>query len=255
MIYDCFLYSGEIDMLNIAMNELEDLNVRHVIVQSNKTFTGHEKDVNYFINDTNTPIIPIYVFDMPEGNNPWEREKFQRNAIMRGLTDAKDDDLVIIRDADEIPSAESIMNCKPELGVTSFVMHKFGYYLNCVEGYESWKIAKILTYRELKKSTPDEIRNGGYGEQLHDGGWHFSYCGGIDAVIRKFNSFSHQEPETQKVNNRKILTDKIETCQSLWGDDFWKVVPVDSTFPLYVQKNANDSLKHLIKEWNTTAGS
>ena len=47
---------------------------------------------------------------MPEGDNPWLRENFQRNCIERGLKIAKDDDLIIVSDADEIPNPKKILN-------------------------------------------------------------------------------------------------------------------------------------------------
>ena len=45
---------------------------------------------------------------MPDGNNPYSRENFQRNCINRGLIDADDNDLIIISDLDEIPNPKKI---------------------------------------------------------------------------------------------------------------------------------------------------
>ena len=44
---------------------------------------------------------------MPDGDNPYERENFQRNCISLGLEEANPDDLIIISDADEIPNLEN----------------------------------------------------------------------------------------------------------------------------------------------------
>ena len=38
------------------------------------------------------------------------REEYQRNQIMRGLVDAKDEDLIIISDNDEIPDLRNLKN-------------------------------------------------------------------------------------------------------------------------------------------------
>ena len=51
-------------------------------------------------------IIYIQVSDMPDGDNPWVRENFQRNCIERGLSRSSEDDLIIISDLDEIPNPE-----------------------------------------------------------------------------------------------------------------------------------------------------
>ena len=45
---------------------------------------------------------------MPNGDNPWLRENFQRNCIMRGISNAASEDLIIISDADEIPNPKKI---------------------------------------------------------------------------------------------------------------------------------------------------
>ena len=45
---------------------------------------------------------------MPDGDNPYKRENFQRNAISRGIEKADKDDLIIISDLDEIPNPKKI---------------------------------------------------------------------------------------------------------------------------------------------------
>ena len=57
-------------------------------------------------------IIYIPVEDMPNGNNPYLRENHQRNCISRGLVGAKENDLIIISDLDEIPNLEKLNKFK-----------------------------------------------------------------------------------------------------------------------------------------------
>ena len=62
----------------------------------------------------------IKVDDFPElsrsksdiHGNKWLYENYQRDAIMRGLSDCKDDDIVIISDLDEIPNPEAVKQYK-----------------------------------------------------------------------------------------------------------------------------------------------
>ncbi len=245
-IYDCFLYNGEKELFDIAIGELSELEAVHVAVCGRKTFTGKDNLVAF-------PIRPIRlicdtIFDMPESANPWELERYQRNHLFKILIGLSDDDIIIIRDADEIPSAESIKKYNPEMGIAALVQNKYGYWLNCQEGYQSWARAKIMTYGMLKNSTPDAIRNAGHDTLIPNGGWHWSWLGKAETLQRKLESFSHTECNTPELNNKKVLENKIETGQSLWGDDFWKFVPIDETFPKYVQDNQHGSLKHLIKQ-------
>ena len=52
-------------------------------------------------------IIYIQVNDLPDGDDPFKRENFQRNSITRGLSNSSDEDLIIISDLDEIPACSS----------------------------------------------------------------------------------------------------------------------------------------------------
>ena len=42
MIYDCFTFFNELDLLDIRLNILNDYVDKFVIVESTKTFTGKE---------------------------------------------------------------------------------------------------------------------------------------------------------------------------------------------------------------------
>lgn len=261
MIYDCFTYFNELELFIIRYNELMEIpNLVHVIVQSNKTFTNKPNPVTHFFEESEKRVggicVPdmsrfriIYVEDMPEGEDNWARERHQRNAIMRGLTEAKDDDIVIISDADEITFAHSILKYKPEMQTTALVMNKTGYWLNCIEGYQSWKIAKILTYGILKQSSPDAVRNAGQESFIENAGWHFSYLGGTESIKRKLEGFSHQDANTNELKSK--LDMKIFTGQSLWSDkpdDLWKFIPIDNSFPKFIVEEQNGFVKHLIKQ-------
>lgn len=251
MIYDAFLFNGENECLDIRMAELSELDVHHIAVQSNKTFTNIEKPYSvHRMGDKR--ITHVLVGDMPDGGDNWERERHQRNAIMRGLIAvvAKDDDLIIISDADEIPKAEAIKKYRPNMKVTALVMDKFGYWLNCIEGFQDWKIAKILTYEKLKESTPDLIRNSGQENWIYDAGWHYSWLGDVNNIQNKFNSFSHQECNTPELNNIETIKYKMATGQSLWSNDpndKWEFIPIDERAPAEVHNNL-EKYKHLIHD-------
>lgn len=244
MIYDCFIFNDEYDLLKIRFAELDIIpDLMHVVVQADKTFTGIPKNTDFIWGER---VINIFVSDMPDNCDAWTRERFQRDAIMRGLKKCNDDDIIIISDADEIPFAKSVLEFTTDMNVAAFKMNKTGYWLNCIEGYQSWDRAKITTYGNLKKTSPDSIRNSGQDHYIENAGWHFSYVGGIEAINRKLNSFSHTEANTDELKQK--LPYKIKTGQSLWGDDFWKIVPIDDSFPKYVQQRQHDSLKKLIHE-------
>lgn len=244
MIWDCILYSGEREILEIRMNELKGLNVMHVIVQSNKTFTYNNRKVEVI---EGAGIINIVVEDLPENTDAWTRETFQRNAIMRGLASAKNFDIVLISDVDEIPRKSAIEYYTHNMGLTSLRMDVFWYKLNCLAESQTWIAPKILPFWALLLSTPDAVRKSGYPTVIPEGGWHFSYIGDENFIVNKLKSYSHTEMNIPKYNNANKIKNKIKIGESLWNENKFQFVPIDKTFPKYIQDN-KEQFKHLIHE-------
>jgi beta-1,4-mannosyl-glycoprotein beta-1,4-N-acetylglucosaminyltransferase len=110
-IYDCFSYLDEDLLLNLRLNILNRYVDYFVIIEGNKTWQNNPKKLNFDIKkfkEFEKKIIYIPVTDLPGGDNPYQRENFQRNAISRGLIDSNDEDLIIISDLDEIPDPKKI---------------------------------------------------------------------------------------------------------------------------------------------------
>ena len=87
-IYDCFSYWDENILLDLRLNILNDYVDYFVIVEGNKTWQNNSKKLQFDINDFNNfkkKIIYIPVEDMPDGDDPYLRENFQRNCISRGI--------------------------------------------------------------------------------------------------------------------------------------------------------------------------
>lgn len=247
MIYDCFLYNGEKDLLDIRVSEMSRLDVKHLVFQCSHTFKGDlkaEELLQYPWNDR----VEFNTFrpNMIDPD-PWVNEKKLRNGIVEsgGLLRAKPDDIIIISDIDEIPRASTIEKWNGDT-YAALMMDKFGFWLNCEEQHQGWHRARIMKYSYLRTTTPEEVRNAGFPEQIDNAGWHWSWIGGIDEIMRKFASFSHQEPDVQKHAVRSEIERKMKIGESLWGNDKWEIVPISSDFPHYVQDHQHDSLKHLI---------
>jgi len=98
-----------------------------------------------------------------------------------------------------------------------------------------WHGTRICLYRDF--TFADEIRYTGY-KIIKNGGWHFTYMGGIKRVRKKLQSFAHSEfnkPEyldenkiIKSIQNYKFhLNDKTELIQVL----------LDNRFPKYILQN------------------
>jgi beta-1,4-mannosyl-glycoprotein beta-1,4-N-acetylglucosaminyltransferase len=112
-IYDCFSYWDEDLLLDLRLNILNEYVDYFVIVEGNKTWQNNPKKLRFNIDkfpNFKKKIIYVPVEDMPDGDDPYLRENFQRNCILRGLKYSSDDDLIIISDLDEIPNPSKIHN-------------------------------------------------------------------------------------------------------------------------------------------------
>ena len=47
MVYDCFIFFNELDLLEIRLNELKDVVDKFVIVESTETFSKKKKKLYY----------------------------------------------------------------------------------------------------------------------------------------------------------------------------------------------------------------
>ena len=115
-IFDCIMYFDEDFLLDLRFNILNNYVDYFVVVESDKTWQNNPKEFKFKLDNFikfKDKIIYVRVDDMPEGENPWVRENYQRNCITRGLHQAKDNDLIIISDADEIPNPKQIINFNP----------------------------------------------------------------------------------------------------------------------------------------------
>ena len=171
MVYDCFSFFNELDLLEIRLNVLKDVVDRFVLVEAVRTHTGKEKPLFFKENEArfaefSDRIIHITVTDfssvqsMPESRRrAWFIENLQRNSIVEGLSCAKDDDVVMISDVDEIPKPEAVKRAVSLGGVVRLGMKSCNYYLNycnCVS--PNWKLGtQVLKFSVFKN--PATYRN------------------------------------------------------------------------------------------------
>ena len=127
-IYDCFMYFDEDIVLDVRLNFLNEFVDQFVIIESEYNHRG-EKRVPLFKIDKfkkyKDKIKYILINDIPPGIeiinkededvyrksifNASKRENFQRNQILKGLTEANEEDWIIISDLDEIPNLSKIL--------------------------------------------------------------------------------------------------------------------------------------------------
>src|SRR6187551_3132995 len=101
MIYDCFPFFNELDILEIRLNSLNDSVDRFVLVESTRTHQGKPKELYYQNNKDryaqfHSKIIHVISDVFPDSvHTPWQYEQFQRTEIKRGLVNCIPDDVII----------------------------------------------------------------------------------------------------------------------------------------------------------------
>ncbi len=252
MIYDCFTFFNELEILDIRFEELDPVVDCFVIVESDYTFSGKPKESFFkdnmmryakYINK-----IKVVNVEADLGVSAWQREFNQRNGIMHGLENkngiadtpdyVNDDDIILISDADEIPRRSVIENMDQSLPVQGFGLPAYYYGLNVSSGDQH--SIRAVKYSELKKSTPQNVRTLDVDSIpcQWDAGWHFSYLGDVEHIIKKFQSFAHTELDRPDTTDAETVRARMKAGGDLWGDGHvYDIVEIDETWPEAIKKN------------------
>ena len=261
-LYDCVLFNGEFDLLALRIRELDTLVHKFVVIESNTTFSGWPKMVRFSkdhsaISAFADRIDFVLVDDMPDTDDAWQRETWQRNAALRGVIAAANDDLVLMSDVDEIPRFECVQQAlaDQEFAAFGFRMSTYYFFMNYKyvgkEPKRIWAVAATAGFLETHQ--PDAVRyavrDGKLRARIFDeGGWHFSYLMDDAAIREKIRSFSHQEYNHQdflkKVNREKLVL----RSKGLFGTESEKWAIVNETdLPRYVLEHREDFAQHFVK--------
>ena len=202
-------------------------------------------------------IIYIPVTDLPDGIDPYLRENHQRNCIVRGLKTARDEDLIIISDLDEIPNPKKLKLFKKEMRYAVFKQLHFYYKLNLhSQKNPYWYGSRICVKKFLK--SPQWLRDLKFKKRpfwrldkfrlnniIDDGGWHFCNLKTPENLLYKYKNLcetndpiNFKEKIDDKYLNMHSIREKINNQRDIIGrDDNFKKIPLDSSFPKYLITN------------------
>ncbi|MDE7285827.1 MAG: glycosyl transferase GT17 family protein [Lachnospiraceae bacterium] len=266
MVYDCIPFFNELDILKLRLNILNPIVDRFIIEEATVTFSGEPKELCFQKNkemfEAFLPKIEyIVVDDSPVDVTTHMRDNFQKNALARGLQDAKDDDIIILSDVDEIPNPTALKRVIAEFDpdkVYHFAQRMFYCFINMEEvsgsllsitgefpgvernmwlgtkvfGKKSIPETGIIRLREASTTAPNAVR-------VADGGWHFGYMGSRQErdvskrIGTKVVAAAHQE-----YNDQDILAearDRLILGQDMFGRKAkFERVCVDDSYPEYL---------------------
>jgi Glycosyltransferase family 17. len=177
-IFDCFMYFDEEVVLDLRLNILNKYVDYFVIVESIFTHRGDKRKLkfNHKKFEKFKDKIIYLIYDKEPNNieevlsndseevksrkyilNASLRENSQRNFIINGLKNAKNEDLILISDVDEIPNLEDIDLNKINQKIILFKQDMFYYKFNLQLPNLSWTGTKACKKKYLK--TPQWLRN------------------------------------------------------------------------------------------------
>lgn len=274
MIYDCFTFFNELDLLEIRLNVLNDVVDKFVLVEATKTHSNQEKPLYFNQNKDRfkafkDKIIHVIVSEYPEFETSWTIENYQRNCIKNALINCNDDDTIIISDLDEIPNPDKILEYKDESGIKAFRQSVFYYCLNNYSN-EYWIYSRMLSYKDFKNGLDDyenynpcvlaslnkgttatkiRLYSGPKLNIIKDGGWHFGYLMTPELISHKIKSFSHQEFNNENFTDVEIIKDRIKKGEDLYGRKEFRYSKVEITkeeFPDYIVKNQEKFKEYIL---------
>ena len=282
------MYFDEDIVLDVRLNYLNNYVDKFVIIEAEynhkgekrkpkfdiKNFQKFKDKIIYILVNEEAPfiekIIDLDSEDKKGGKlimNALKRENFQRNQIVKGLTEAADEDWIIISDLDEIPNLKD-NNLKDNQSPIIFFKQLMMYYkFNLVLENYPWIGSKACKKKNLK--SPQWLRNikdRAYSwwridtffsqtkyikvKIIENGGWHFSYLKSPEDIEKKLKSYLHHtEYELNPVgianikemiiNKKTIYNLKVDSRSNKF-DGANKLEKIDtSLLPGYISENHN----------------
>lgn len=252
MIVDACMFHNENDLFYERFNCLKEVVDKFVVVEFSKTFSGHDKKKNFDITNfsiddrkkINYQFLPSpsplsasrpresgftdptkTLFWKHSGLPPVElkeslrREIAQRDQLFTVLKDfMSDEDVIIISDVDEIPSAWKVKEYSVNMPerVLYFEMDWRIFYTNN-QCQVPWYGTYMTKFKLVKTYSIDSLRVAsekfpfGADQKISDGGMHLSYLGGKDVIKQKLTALPYQglRAEVTKyiINNMSYLID------------------------------------------------
>lgn len=275
MIYDAFPFLNELELLEIRLHTLGPHVDRFVIVEANQTHSTLTSKDGWVFEEYRSRFQEfldrvIYVKLVDEfftvdqlRRRPWPtrlrhrilpsllangNENFQRNCLVRGLTEASPDDILIISDVDEIvapdrlPEAIELLRNHP---VVALEQTMYRYFLNNRQIDFEWILPRVTTCGEAMRTQPHVIRGLTNVPIVKNAGWHFSSVGGIDRVRYKAKSFLHHDrwyrgqyrdpAAMERLFEERVIGQGRDIFHFM--DNRMEFVEIDESFPPFLREN------------------
>lgn len=283
MIFDCFPFFNELEVLNIRLELLYDHVDYFILSECDYTFSGLKKpfyfeenkekyskylDKIIHVKNTNTDKIDnlhndysgkkriIYqnIIDRLEkmkktsetdfGKPHWCRDYLHKELTMLGMDICNPNDIIFFGDLDEIPNPESI---KIDGGSYLLNQSNMQYYLNKRNITQPWHGTYITKFENILENSCMFTREKRFSfEIIKNAGWHLTFMGGESKVSEKINSYGHQEYNIKPVHDQ--IPYRMSKNLDILGRNIEIVdVNFESTYPEKIVQLIKEKYPYMIK--------
>lgn len=252
MIYDCFTFRDEFDMLELRLKILDSVVDKFVICEADRTFTNQPKPYNFLENQHRFTqwldkiiYLPVELDDTgldfskkDTEYNPysaaWMLEGQQRSGLILGLFDATEEDVIMLGDVDEIPYPSSVQHYNsPTVCVNDF----FYYYVNnkSIGPQDAqWLGTCFIPYKNLNEfANFEKVRGSRNMFNPIKSGWHLSYMGGKEMIQKKIKTISHTEYNNENYYNDEHINECLQTGKDIFKRNTmnFQIVNINQYYP------------------------
>jgi hypothetical protein len=244
-IFNLSPFNNEFDQLEMKLEEMAPWVDRFVIVEACRTFTGRAKPLHFLENRDRfsrfaDKIIHVPLTDYPDwANAAWQRDFFQRDSAVRGLSGVcAPDDLVIISDTDEIVRKEAAARAIHH-DLVGGETRTFAYFFNCEKLSSEPKVKPAFVRAGLLARHGSSYLRLGAGRHLRrrairDAGWHFTSIADAAGLADKCRSWAHTEWSHLDQDYFEKLLDKLN--RGKLGETYVRR-DLDDDMPSYLLRN------------------
>jgi len=232
MIYDCFIFNDELDLLELRLMETYDLVDWFVLVEAPINWQLNDKPL-YFKDNASRyarwlpKIRHIVARDLPQGPFP-VTESAQRRRLEEGLYDAEQHDTIVVSDADEIMSRSALhqLRKQPPLDMVAMKQLLYYYWVDCRQN-QPWYGPVAAPRCEVPKLDAHDLRGRRKSiPEIEAGGWHFSWLGSVERIQYKFSCHTIKEDSQGSIDPTGLDDpEHIQYCLDTGADLFLREDP------------------------------
>lgn len=231
-VYDVIIFSVELELLELRLQELYEAVDVFVIVESTTTFTGKPKKLGFDASRYAKYHDKIRYFTitgraLAAGEGPFAIEGEQRRHVtdvLRTHVQPPENSLIIMSDVDELPSLGAVQllsSCQAPLPL-HLSLKSYVYSFEFQTTAKSWR-----TQVHAWSSTNTGYNHAKSSERiLLDAGWHCSSCfNRISDYQFKMQSYSHSDRLFGNRHWRQLLQPKAILDKICQGTDLFDMLP------------------------------